>query len=474
MSDAAVDVPSEDNAVVPNRYFLPFCLVTSLFALWGFANDYTNPLVKMFGQIFQISDGQSAWVQAAFYGGYATMAIPAALVIRKFSYKFGIVVGLILFAAGALLTIPASIRMEFNIFLISFYILTFGLAFLETAANPYILAMGPRETATRRLNLAQAFNPIGSLTGMAVASQLILPKLKVNQFRESEAEAHPEYKDLLPSEVNGKIDQALTTFSTEQADKFGEMQLADLATLRTPYVVLAVVVISVLVTFLLTKMPAAHDEEQPVSLGDLMKKLSTFRYIGGVVSQAVYVGAQITCWTFIIHYGMTYHGMSASQAQNWNIAGMVIFLSSRFICTLFLLKFVRPAMLLAILSCVALGLTLGVIYSESILGMYCLVGISACMSLMFPTIYGIALDGLTPDDAKLGSAGLIFAIVGGALMPKYTGNIADIETVNVLGSTMSGLRAAFFLPAIAFIIVAIYGFLMTKKPKTDLENAPLA
>ncbi|MEQ8209352.1 MAG: L-fucose:H+ symporter permease [Lacipirellulaceae bacterium] len=465
MSDAAVDVPSDDKAVVPSKYFLPFCLVTSLFALWGFANDYTNPLVKMFGQIFQISDGQSAWVQAAFYGGYATMAIPAALVIRKFSYKFGIVVGLILFAAGALITIPASIRMEFNIFLISFYILTFGLAFLETAANPYILAMGPRETATRRLNLAQAFNPIGSLTGMAVASLLILPQLEVNKYRESEAAAHPEYKNMLPSEVNDKLDQALTTLSTENVEKFGEMKLTDLATLRTPYVILAIVVITVLVTFLLTKMPAAHDEEQPISLGELIKKLSTFRYLGGVVAQAVYVGAQITCWTFIIHYGMTYHGMSASQAQNWNIAGMIIFLCSRFICT-FILQYLRPGLLLGILATVALGLTLGVIYVQSIVGMYCLIGISACMSLMFPTIYGIALDGLTPDDAKLGSAGLIFAIVGGALMPKFTGNITDQETVNILGSSLPGLRAAFFLPAAAFVFVAIYGFLMSKQDRT--------
>ena len=168
---ATGDASSFDaDQVVPSRYVYPFILVTTLFALWGFANDITNPLVRAFKEIFLISNAQSSLVQWAFYGGYATMAIPAALVIRKLSYKSGIVIGLLLYAIGALLTIPASLFMEFNIFLIGFYILTFGLAFLETTANPYILSMGSPATATQRLNLAQAFNPIGSLTGMVVAS----------------------------------------------------------------------------------------------------------------------------------------------------------------------------------------------------------------------------------------------------------------------------------------------------------------
>lgn len=196
---------TSESSTVPRHFLYPFILVTSLFALWGFANDVTNPLVRAFREIFLISNAQSSLVQMAFYGGYATMAIPAALVIRKISYKGGIVIGLILYALGALMTIPAAGTMNLTFFLLGFYVLTFGLAFLEATASPYILSMGPRETATRRLNLAQAFNPVGSLTGMIVASTFILQRLQVAEFRAEERAAHPGYAEMLPSEVNGLI-----------------------------------------------------------------------------------------------------------------------------------------------------------------------------------------------------------------------------------------------------------------------------
>ena len=173
----------ESSPVIPRKFLLSFILVTTLFALWGFANDITNPLVAAFKDVFVINNAQSSWVQMAFYGGYGTMAIPAALFIRRYSYKAGILLGLALYATGALICVPAASMASFNLFLAALYILTFGLAFLETTANPYILSMGPAETATRRLNLAQAFNPIGSLSGMTVASIFILSNLQVEQFR---------------------------------------------------------------------------------------------------------------------------------------------------------------------------------------------------------------------------------------------------------------------------------------------------
>jgi len=192
MTDTAVPAETKQrDPVIPAEIFLPFALVTTLFALWGFANDVTNPLVKAFQEIFLISTQQSSLVQTAFYGGYATMALPAAIFIRRFSYKAGILVGLGLYATGALLFIPASAMMQFWLFLLALYILTFGLAFLETTANPYVLAMGPASTATRRLNFAQAFNPIGSLIGMVVASQIVLASLGVKEFR---AEHAPEIR----------------------------------------------------------------------------------------------------------------------------------------------------------------------------------------------------------------------------------------------------------------------------------------
>ena len=230
---------TSQEAVVPKHFVVPFILVTSLFALWGFANDITNPLVRAFKEIFLISNAQSSLVQWAFYGGYATMAIPAALLIRKVSYKSGIIIGLLLYAVGAAMTIPASLMMEFNVFLVGFYILTFGLAFLETTANPYILSMGPRSTATQRLNLAQAFNPIGSLTGMVVASMFILPGLEVSQFREAEIARHPEYATMLPSDVDKLITEAMEDSATAEPQKYEAMVSHDLAVVRTPYVVIA-------------------------------------------------------------------------------------------------------------------------------------------------------------------------------------------------------------------------------------------
>ncbi|MCS7469943.1 L-fucose:H+ symporter permease [Stieleria sp. ICT_E10.1] len=450
--------PARDLPVVPTQFIYPFVMVTTLFALWGFANDITNPLVRAFKEIFLISNAQSSLVQWAFYGGYATMAIPAALVIRKVSYKSGIIVGLLLYAIGALLTIPASMMMNFNVFLVGFYVLTFGLAFLETTANPYILSMGPRETATQRLNLAQAFNPIGSLTGMVVASTFILPALQVSEFRETQLQAHPEYATMLPSEVDGLITAAMEQHAEDHFDARQEMVAHDLDVVKTPYVVIAIVVLLVLVVFAVSKLPDTGHEEEKISLKALLKHLMTsWRFVGGVVAQAFYVGAQIMCWTFIIHYGMTLVGLSAAQAQNYNIIAMVIFLASRFICT-FILKYLSPGLLLGILAVGGGLLTTGAIFIQGMSGLYCLIGVSACMSLMFPTIYGIALSGLTPNDAKLGSAGLIFAIVGGAFLPRYQGGLIDGPGMTIAGQTLESVRVSFFLPLICFVVIAVFGF----------------
>ncbi len=447
--------------VVPAQYLYAFVLVTTLFALWGFANDITNPLVRAFREVFLISNAQSSLVQWAFYGGYATMAIPAALVIRKLSYKWGIMIGLVLYALGALLTIPASLAMNFNIFLVGFYVLTFGLAFLETSANPYILSLGPPATATRRLNLAQAFNPVGSLSGMLVASLFILPSLQVGQFRETEAAAHPEYASMLPSQVDGLLIRSLEAFAQAHPEPHLAMVKHDLNIVMIPYATIAVVVLLVLVFFAVSRLPDTGHEDEPIGLGALFRRLSNFHYVGGVVAQTFYVGAQIMCWTFIIHYGMTLLGLSAAEAQNYNIAAMVLFLTSRFVCT-FLLRFLNAGLLLGLLSVGGLALTLGAIFVQGLPGLYCLIGVSGCMSLMFPTIYGIALHGLSPNHAKLGSAGLIFAIVGGAVMPRLQGGLIDGDGATLLGQSLESVRVSFLLPAACFVVIALYGFLSAR------------
>ncbi|MGJ8649963.1 MAG: MFS transporter [Opitutaceae bacterium] len=479
---------SNHTPVIPRKYLLSFILVTTLFSLWGFANDVTNPLVAVFKDVFVITNAQSTWVQMAFYGGYATMALPAAIFIRRFSYKMGIIVGLSLYAAGALLSIPAAAGANFNLFIIALYILTFGLAFLETTANPYILSMGPPETATRRLNLAQAFNPMGSLTGMFIAGTVILSAIQVEDFKNdvngyaadmATAEVVqmeyniPAFLQSKPRErVNDEnvkayvmekgVDApatALQDFKDGEIVSFQgmthrELQQNDLKLVAMPYTAIGCIVLVVLVVFAVTKLPhtSPPDADHDVHFGRTIKRLFTNpMYVGGVIAQTFYVGAQIMTWTFIIQYAENELGIDKATAQNFNIMAMVIFLCSRFVCTFFL-KYIAPSKLLLLLSAGAIAFTLGAIYLQGLTGLYSLVLISACMSLMFPTIYGLALDGVG-EDAKLGSAGLIFAIVGGVFMTRFQGQILDLDSF--MGTTAT--RGSFFLVVLCFIIIAIYG-----------------
>ncbi|MEX1049565.1 MAG: L-fucose:H+ symporter permease [Akkermansiaceae bacterium] len=415
--------------VIPRSYLFGFVLVTLLFSLWGFANDITNPMVAAFKNILLLTNFESSLVQSAFYGGYCIMAIPAALFIKRFSYKSGLLLGLALYAGGCLLFIPAGNAQQFAPFLLAYFIMTCGLSFLETGANPYILSMGPPETATRRLNLAQAFNPLGSLTGMFIAKEFILAKLD----KTSDAER----RELL----------------TNDPEAFDAIASSDLGVIIGPYTILGIVVALVFVVFAISRLPGTNAGRQPLDIGGTLGRLFKNKlYIWGVVAQAFYVGAQIMCWTFIIQYAGATMGMSKEDAQGYNIIAMVIFVSSRFICT-FLLKYVSPGHLLSGLAIGGGILTLGVIFLPGMAGLWSLVGISACMSLMFPTIYGIALDGLG-DDAKLGSAGLILAIGGGCFMPPLQAMLIDQETV----AGLSGARASFFLPFLCFVVIALYGY----------------
>ncbi|PQV50625.1 FHS family L-fucose permease-like MFS transporter [Jejuia pallidilutea] len=417
--------------VVSKEVLVPFILITSLFALWGFANDITNPMVAAFGTVMEISTAKAALVQFAFYGGYATMAIPAALFVRKYSYKKGILLGLGLYAFGALLFYPAASYEVFGFFLVSLYILTFGLAFLETTANPYILSMGDERTATRRLNLAQAFNPIGSLFGMFVASKFILTAL--------DSDKRNEMGELIFTGLN-------------EAQK-AVIRTNDLAIIRNPYVILGVVVIIMFIIISLAKMPKRTKNDKQGPAADSFKRLfKNAKYREGVFAQLFYVAAQIMCWTFIIQYADNL-GISKATAQNYNIVAMAIFLSSRFIST-FLMKYVNSRKLLTIFALCAMVTISGVILIEGMMGLYLLVATSAFMSLMFPTIYGIALNGLSEEDSTLGAAGLVMAIVGGALMPILQGTIIDMKTVG----SFAAVNASFILPLLCFSFIAVYGY----------------
>lgn len=417
--------------MVEKKYLLPFILITSLFALWGFANDITNPMVAAFQTVMELSAAKASMVQFAFYGGYATMAIPAALFIRKYSYKRGIMLGLALYAAGAFLFIPAAVYQEFTFFCFSLYILTFGLAFLETTANPYILSLGKKETSTRRLNLAQAFNPMGSLCGMAIASLIVLPNL-----------------------ISDKRDAAgnIIFYTLSEAEK-SDIRLHDLAVIRNPYVAIGIVVMIILIVIALTKMPDTINTQKKVSNIQTLKKLwHNEVYREGVFAQVAYVAAQIMVWTFIIQYADNL-GIDKATAQNYNIVAMSMFLCARFIST-FLMRYVGSRKLLTIFAVCASLCTLGTICLVGMTGLYCLIAISFFMSLMFPSIYGIALENVSAEDSTLGAAFLVMAIVGGALMPPLQGMIIDCETIG----SFPAVNFSFVLPLLCFILIAIYGY----------------
>ncbi len=425
MSRSEVKIP-----VIPASFLVSFIMVTFLFSLWGFANDITNPMVAAFKNILLISNFESSLVQFAFYGGYCVMAFPAALFIKRFSYKAGILTGLTLYAVGCLLFIPSGWMMAFPAFLISYFIMTCGLSFLETSSNPYILSLGDEATSTQRLNFSQAFNPLGSLLGMWTAKEVILSKL------------------------NPATEDARLAMQGSNPSAFAQIQQQDLDVVIGPYAVLGVVVLVALIVFAIAKLPKVTGEEHnELDLKGTLKRLFTnSKYLEGVVAQAFYVGAQIMCWTFIIQYAGNELGMSKADAQGYNLIAMIIFVSSRFICTA-LLKFFSPGGLLATLAVAGGVLVLGLMTIHGMTGLYCLMGVSACMSLMFPTIYGIALEGLG-DDAKLGAAGLIMAIGGGSVMPPLQARIMD--GAGFLG--LSATRASFVLPLICFVVIAIYGW----------------
>ena len=410
------------------NYLVPFILITSCFALWGFANDITNPMVKGFSKIFRMSVTEGSLVQVAFYGGYFCMALPAALFIKRFSYKSGILMGLGLYAIGALMFIPAASIGNYYPFLVAYFILTCGLSFLETSANPFILSMGEPETATRRLNLAQSFNPMGSLCGMFVAMYFI------------QARMNP-----LSTAERALLDDA----------SFEALKASDLAVVVKPYAAIGILLAIVFVLILLTKIPIKKKETGGMSLafGPTLKRLFANKtYRNGVVAQFFYIGAQITCWTFIIQYGTHVfmgEGMDEQSAeilsQRLNIVAMALFCCSRFVCTA-LMKYFRPAAMLTLFAGAAIVFCMVVVFVGGRVGIYSLVAVSICMSLMFPTIYGLALKDVGPD-AEIGSAGLIMAILGGSLLPPVQALIIDVGHVEL----------SFLVSLICFVVVMCYG-----------------
>ena len=437
---------SEKIPIVSKSVLVPFILITSLFALWGLANDMTNPMVRGFQKVLELTNTQASLVQLAFYGGYFTMAIPAALFVNKYSYKKGVLLGLALYAVGALLFYPAAAFESYPFFLSALYVLTFGLAFLETTSNPYILSMGAEETATRRLNFAQMFNPMGSILGLLVAQNFVLGAL---QSDDTTADGTPIY-DTLSESAKAAI------------------RTSDLEIIRNPYVLLGIVVLVFFVLISVVKMPQNKHQEAKVVFKDSVKRLwKQPKFTFGVVTQAFYVGAQIMCWTYVYQYAETL-GIDAKSAVWYGLTGYIVFLVGRTIGTALMAK-IDSGKLLMLFGFGGMLTLLGAIFLPGMLGIYSLVATSLFMSIMFPTIYGIALEG-QGEDAKFGAAFLVMAIVGGALLPYLQGYMLDLggvgyEDVIILGVTE--MRFSFILSLICLGVVAFYGRTVYKKYHTN-------
>jgi FHS family L-fucose permease-like MFS transporter len=425
-----IKTKTDSESLVSKGNLWPFILITSLFMLWGLANNMTDTLLAAFKRIMSMTDFQTSWIQLAFYGAYFCLALPAALFIRKYSYKSGVLLGLGLFAFGALMFYPASLFMSYGFFLAALYILAGGLSILETSANPYILIMGPAESATRRLNFAQSFNPIGSLIGVYMSKVFILSKLNM-------AEA----------DDRGAMDP----------EALQQIQAQELVGVMNAYVGVAVFLVFLWFLIKWTKMPKAMEKKESGSLAMAFNRLlKNKKYLAGVVAQFFYVGAQIGVWSFTIRYVMEALNLNESDASDYYMHAILLFAVSRFVFTA-IMKFIQPSLLLAISALAAIICSFVTIYGDGMTGVIALVAISGCMSLMFPTIYALAAEGLG-EDTKLGGSGLIMAILGGAVLTAVQGLVSD-STGNV--------SLSFYVPIFCFIIVMIFGATQYRNAKNQ-------
>lgn len=388
---------------IDKRHAVPFALVTSMFLLWGLANNMTDTLLAAFKRIMSMSDTQTSLIQFAFYGSYFCFALPAALFIRRRSFKSGIILGLLLYAAGAMFFLPAARVASYGFYLVAIYVMAGGCSVLETTANPYVMSMGDPRTATRRLNIAQSFNPVGSILGILMSKYFILDDIS-------------------------------------------------LYSISGTYAALGLVLLGILVVMLFARMPSGKDDDRSDSVGASFRRLLSNRlYRRGVVAQFFYVGAQIGVWSFTIRLVMQETGRLEAAASSIYLISIVGHCLSRFIYT-GLMRWFSPSRLLAFGGVMSALLSLTVVLSAGT-GWLCitsLVLISSFMSLMFPTIYGIALGGIMrgehPGDSKIGASGLIMSILGGALLTPLQGMVSD----------HTNIYTSYAVPAFCFVVVTAY------------------
>lgn len=411
---------------------LPFILIVTCFAAWGVLNNMTDPLVSVFSSVFSMGAFQSSLVQFAFYGAYCVLAIPAAWINSRLGYKGGVLIGLLLASFGGFLFFPASLIMTYGMFLTALFTLAAGLSILETSANPYVMAMGPEKTATRRLNFAQAFNPVGSNLGVLLAAIFILPQVNPATAEDRAALSQAELESVRSEELQAVMG---------------------------PYIGLAVVLALIALAIALVRVPKnpslmadSRSTQKQLPGTRLSRLLKNRRYSFGVIAQFFNIAAQTCIWTFTLHYVMETLGVNDAQAGYWLQASLIVFLISRFVMVGLMGRF-DPRKLMVLMCVLGVAFSVLAVVSGNVVGAVAIVLLSACISLLFPTIYGVALEGLG-QDTKFGAAGLIMAIVGGALVPLVHGWVIDISSAQV----------SYLVVTFCFLVVAAYGIYVLRTP----------
>ncbi len=476
----------EKHRMIPKGIVWPFILLTSLFFAWAIPNNLTDTMLAAFKRIMSLTDSKTAWIQLACYlFGYGGFAIPAALFIKKYTYKSGVMLGLGLYAMGTFMFYPAmllagtNINLSFMMFLLALVVLFAGLSILETSANSYVYAIGPEQTGTQRLNFAQSFNPFGAITGVVLSQVFVLSQLNTLSAEER---------------------------ATLPADELIKIQGMELNAVTTTYIALGLIMVIILLAIFFTKMPYAKEENKTLDLkGTFQRLIKNKNYVWGVVAQFFYVGAQIAVWSFIIRYAMqqlqldalvsdlgknaapgdiidrlrnieplaagfynftemlgikAFLPRTAEQAgATYYILSLILFVLGRFLFT-GLMKYFKPRTLLTTLAVLAVVFSLVTVYGQGWIGVYALIAISGCMSLMFPTIYGLGIAGLG-EDTKIGGAGMIMAIAGAAVLTQIQGIVSD---------QVGSIKLAFWVPAVAFIIIAYYSAIVSRKRKPEITG----
>ncbi len=402
-----------------NRYLVPFILLTTLFFLWGFAHNLNPILIPHLKKACQLSDFQSSLIDGSFFIAYFIMAIPAGMVMKRFGYKTGIIAGLLLFAIGAFLFIPAANTRVFGLFLTALFVIASGLTFLETAANPYMTVLGEPEGAAQRLNLAQSFNGLAATIAPLLGGLFILSG---NTLTSAET----------------------ASMSTEQMSAFLD---GEAATVKLPYLIIGIIVLLVAVLLYKSKLPeiteSGHDIELPTGSQSIMRHK---HLIWGIAAQFFYVGAQVCVSSFFIRYLGKTAGIDEKTAANYLSAALLCFMVGRFIGT-FLMKYISPNVLLAIYALANIVLLTVVVIYGGMISVYALIGVEFFMSIMFPTIFSLSIQSLGKE-TKIGSSLVIMSIVGGAIFPLIMGRMSDLMSIQV----------AYAVPLICFFVVFYFGW----------------